>query len=53
VLSANPPANGTQGLVPEEMSQTLLTNKKQGKYYQVHAAMPVTLLRKIGGALNI
>jgi hypothetical protein len=25
----NPPANGKQGLIPEEMSQTLLTNKKQ------------------------
>ncbi len=23
-------ANGKQGLIPEEMSQTLLTNKKQG-----------------------
>jgi hypothetical protein len=32
VPSANPPANGKQGLVPEEMSQTL-TNKKQGKKY--------------------
>ncbi len=26
----SPPANGKQELVPEEMSQTLLTNKKQG-----------------------
>jgi hypothetical protein len=25
-----PPANGKQGPIPEEMSQTLLTNKKQG-----------------------
>jgi hypothetical protein len=24
-------ANGNRGLVPEEMFQTLLTNKKQGK----------------------
>jgi hypothetical protein len=27
----NPPANGKQGSIPEEMSQTLLTNKKLGK----------------------
>jgi hypothetical protein len=27
----NLPVNGEQGPVPEEMSQTLLTNKKQGK----------------------
>jgi hypothetical protein len=27
--SHNPPANGKQRLIPEEMSQTLLTNKKQ------------------------
>ncbi len=33
----NPPANGKQGLFPAEMSRTLLTNKKQGKNYQVHA----------------
>jgi hypothetical protein len=26
----NPSANGKQGLIPEEMSQTLLTNNKQG-----------------------
>jgi hypothetical protein len=26
----NPPANGKQGPMPEEMSQTLLTNKKHG-----------------------
>jgi hypothetical protein len=26
----NPPANGKQGPIPEEMSQTLLTYKKQG-----------------------
>jgi hypothetical protein len=25
-----PPANGKQGAIPEEMSQTLRTNKKQG-----------------------
>ncbi len=24
----NPPANGTQGLLPAEMSRTLLTNKQ-------------------------
>ncbi len=29
----NPPANGKQGLVPDTKSQTLLTNKKQGKNY--------------------
>jgi hypothetical protein len=26
----NPPTNGKQGPFPDEMSQTLLTNKKQG-----------------------
>jgi hypothetical protein len=26
----NPPANGKQGPIPEEIYQTLLTNKKQG-----------------------
>jgi hypothetical protein len=26
----NPTANGKQGLIPEEMIQTLRTNKKQG-----------------------
>jgi hypothetical protein len=26
----NPPANGKQGQIPEEISQTLLTNKNQG-----------------------
>jgi hypothetical protein len=26
----NPPANGKQGPIPEQMSQTLLTIKKQG-----------------------
>jgi hypothetical protein len=31
VRSANSPANGKGGSVPEEMTQTLLTNKKQGK----------------------
>jgi hypothetical protein len=29
----NPPANGKQGLVSEEVSQTLVTNKKQGNNY--------------------
>jgi hypothetical protein len=33
----NPPANGKQGPIPEEMSQTLLTNKKQGNLIQAHA----------------
>ncbi len=32
-----PLANGTQGPVPEEMSQTMLTNWKQGKIEEVHA----------------
>jgi hypothetical protein len=27
----NPPANGKQGPIPEEIYQTLLTNKKKGK----------------------
>ncbi len=26
----SPPANGKQGLIPEEMSEILLTNKNQG-----------------------
>jgi hypothetical protein len=26
----NPPANGKQGPIPEEIPQNLLTNKKQG-----------------------
>jgi hypothetical protein len=30
-LYANSPANGKQGRVPEEITQTLLSNKKQGK----------------------
>jgi hypothetical protein len=34
----NPPANGKQGPIPEEIYQTLLTNKKQGSRGQVHAA---------------
>ncbi len=38
VPSANPPANGKQGPVAEEISQTLLINKKHGKNYYVHAA---------------
>jgi hypothetical protein len=33
----NPPANGNQWPIPEEMSQTLLTNKKQGKLDYDHA----------------
>ncbi len=35
----NPPTNGKKGPIPEEMSQTLLTNKKQGNW-----DMPQTLL---------
>jgi hypothetical protein len=34
----NLPANGMQRLVPKEMYQTLLTNKKARKNYLVHAA---------------
>jgi hypothetical protein len=34
----NPPANGKQGLIPEEMSQTPLINKKQGNLDKVHTA---------------
>jgi hypothetical protein len=33
----NPQANGKQELVAGEMSQSLLTNKKQGKNCKVHA----------------
>jgi hypothetical protein len=36
-LLQKPPANGKQGLLPAEMFRTLLTNKKQGKNYLVHA----------------
>jgi hypothetical protein len=31
----NPPANGKQGPIPEEIYQTLLTNKKQGNLNKV------------------
>jgi hypothetical protein len=31
VRQQNLPANGKQGLVPKEMSQTLLANKRLGK----------------------
>jgi hypothetical protein len=38
IHNGNPPANGKQGRVPEEMSQILLTNKKQGNLdFLVHA----------------
>jgi hypothetical protein len=37
-LRHSPPANGKQGPIPEEMSQTLLTNKKQGNPDEVHAS---------------
>jgi hypothetical protein len=33
----NPPDNGKQGPILEEISQTLLTNKKQGNLEEVHA----------------
>jgi hypothetical protein len=34
----NPPANEKQEPIPEEIYQTLLTNKKQGNLDQIHAA---------------
>ncbi len=34
----SPPTNGKQGSIPEEMCQTLLSNKKQGNLDKVHAA---------------
>jgi hypothetical protein len=37
----NPPANGKQGPIPEEMFQTLLTNEKQGN---LDSVQPTTLL---------
>ncbi len=40
VVLHNPPANGKQGPVPEEMSQTPLINKKQGNVDHT----PLTLL---------
>jgi hypothetical protein len=40
VQFASPPANGKQGLIRDEMSQTLLTNKKQGTW------TPLTLLNQ-------
>jgi hypothetical protein len=33
----NPPVNRKQGLITEEINQTLLTNKKQGNLNQVNA----------------
>ncbi len=38
----NPPANGKQKPILEEMSQTLLTNKKQGTWTKY---TPITLLQ--------
>ncbi len=40
----NPPANGKQEQVTEEMSQTLLTNKKQGKKYKVQKLLALANL---------
>jgi hypothetical protein len=34
----HPPANGKQELIPVEIYQTLLTNKKQGNLDKEHAA---------------
>jgi hypothetical protein len=39
----NPPANGKQGLIPEEMSHTLLTKKSMETWTKY---TPVTLLTK-------
>jgi hypothetical protein len=39
----NPQANANQGPIPEEMSQTLLTNKKQKTWNKY---TPVKLLRQ-------
>jgi hypothetical protein len=36
--------SGKQGSIPEEISQALLTNKKQGNLDYVHHYMPTTLL---------
>jgi hypothetical protein len=47
VPSAKAPANRKQAPVPEEMSQTLLTNKKQGKITK-HTLL--TLLSQAGFA---
>jgi hypothetical protein len=48
----SPPANGKQRQILEEMSQTLLTNKKQGN--MDYKYMPLTLLsqRKLFTARN-
>jgi hypothetical protein len=47
----NPPANGKQGPIPEEKSQTLLNNKMQGNMDKVHAANIIkeVLRREIHG----
>jgi hypothetical protein len=39
----SPPANGKQGPMPEEMSYTILTNKKQGNLDKVHGANIILL----------
>jgi hypothetical protein len=39
----NPAAKGKQGLKPEEMSQNLLTNEKQGNLDKVNAANVIKL----------
>ncbi len=39
--------NGKQGLVPEEMFQTLLTNKKQGKILHYQANLVLHVLEEI------
>jgi hypothetical protein len=42
----NPPANGKQEPIPEEMSQTLQTNKKQGTWIK-YAPLTVLSQRKL------
>jgi len=39
----NPPANGKQWLIPEEMPETMLTNQKQENLDKVHAANIIKL----------
>jgi hypothetical protein len=46
VKFAHSPANEKQGLIPEEMSQTLLTNKKQGNLDYVQAADITVLIQR-------
>jgi hypothetical protein len=47
----NPPANGKQGPIPEEMSQTPLTNKKLEETWTKYT--PLTLLSQRKLALTV